>query len=145
MNLILFTAPPSLCCGLIIIRGELILTPEFIEISQVDKVGQAICRHAVQSADVMLNLQMSYLNLQMSYLNLQMSYLNLQMSYLNLQMSYLNLQMSYLNLQMSYLNLQMSWARFTNKVESIIMSLNFSSSQFARISLAEFVSKLILI
>ena len=38
-----------------------------------------------------------------------------------------------------------SWARFTNKVKSIIMSLNFSSSQLARISLAEFVSKLILI
>ena len=36
-------------------------------------------------------------------------------------------------------------ARFTNKVKSIIMSLNFSSSQLARISLAEFVSKLILI
>ena len=36
-------------------------------------------------------------------------------------------------------------ARFTNKVKSIIMSLNFSSSQLASISLAEFVSKLILI
>ena len=30
-------------------------------------------------------------------------------------------------------------ARFTNKVKSIIMSLNFSSSQLARISSAEFV------
>ena len=36
-------------------------------------------------------------------------------------------------------------AQFTNNVKSIIMSLNFSSSQLARISLAEFVSKLILI
>ena len=35
--------------------------------------------------------------------------------------------------------------RFTNKIKSIIMSLNFSSNQLARISLAEFVSKLILI
>ena len=32
-----------------------------------------------------------------------------------------------------------------HKVKSIIMSLNFSSSQLSRISLAEFVSKLILI
>ena len=32
-----------------------------------------------------------------------------------------------------------------NKVKSIIMNLNFSSSQLARISLAEFVSKLIFI
>ena len=32
-----------------------------------------------------------------------------------------------------------------HKVKSIIMSLNFSSSQLTRISLAEFVSKLILI
>ena len=37
-----------------------------------------------------------------------------------------------------------SWARFTNKVKSIIINLNFSSSQLARISLDEFVSKLIL-
>ena len=36
-------------------------------------------------------------------------------------------------------------ARFINKVKSIMMSLNFSSSQLARISLAEFVSKLIFI
>ena len=35
--------------------------------------------------------------------------------------------------------------RFTNTTKSIIMSLNFSSSQLARIPLAEFVSKLILI
>ena len=38
-----------------------------------------------------------------------------------------------------------SWARFTIKVKLIIISLNFRSSQLARISLAEFVSKLILI
>ena len=38
----------------------------------------------------------------------------------------------------------MSRARFTKKVKSIIMSFNLSSSQLARISLAEFVSKLIL-
>ena len=36
-------------------------------------------------------------------------------------------------------------ARFTNKVKSIIMSLNFSPCQLAPISLAEFVSKLIYI
>ena len=36
-------------------------------------------------------------------------------------------------------------ARFTYKVKSIKMSLYFSSSQLALISLAEFVSKLILI
>ena len=36
-------------------------------------------------------------------------------------------------------------ARFTNKVKSIMMSSNFSPSQLAWISLAEFVSKLILI
>ena len=38
-----------------------------------------------------------------------------------------------------------SSARFTNKVKSIIMSLNLSSSQLPRIPLAEIVSKLILI
>ena len=36
-------------------------------------------------------------------------------------------------------------ARFPNKVKSVIMSLDLSLSQLARISLAEFVSKLIFI
>ena len=47
--------------------------------------------------------------------------------------------------RLSDISCLLTWGRFTNKVKSIIMSLSFSSSQLARIPLAECVSKLILI